>query len=304
MESRKIVFNNYSTMLLINKGSKDHGNVTKGCANVHFDKDTLQMQQFEELHLDKMQKVQIGLNSFAFSSNTAAPTNTKSLRQNIVKGFPILDGFEHGENDFLYQNNFGFKFFSKRGSAVQKKYANNRYYTFKELIQIQDSINTNKSNFARDYQYEKFLVRGFILATEYDHIFQTSKLYSPSANRVWDVDHYEQASKTANDLQTILHNVFYMKDNSIESEQKCFPVYLITFDGNPQYIFDLWKTVPDYMDVQKLLKMNEKRQSEFTGMMENLKAPQYFYDMVLQLMVNNQGKVYFRVCDTIFWFPN
>lgn len=236
MESRKIIFNNYSTMLLINKGSKDHQIVNKGCANVHFDKDTLQMQQFEELHLDKMQKVQIGLNSYAFSSNTTQ-TNTKNLRQNVMKGFPILDNFDHGENDFLYENNFGFKFFSKRGSSVQKKYANNRYYTFKELLQIQDNINNNKSS-TNAYQYEKFLVRGFILATEYDHIFQTSKLYSPNANRVWDVDHYDQASKSASDLQTILHNVFYMKDNSIESEQKCFPVYLITFDGNPQYIFD------------------------------------------------------------------
>lgn len=274
------MFNNYSTMLLLNKTSKDWGLVTKGCEKVHFDSKDLEAQQFEELHLDKMQKVQIGLNSYAFSSSdNSDATNTKSLRQNIVKGFPILDNFEHGENDFLYQNNYGFKFFSKRGSAVQKKYANNRYYTFKELIQIQDNINSSKGN-AKDYTYEKFLVRGFVLATEYDHIFQTSKLYSPSANRVWDVDHYEQASKTANDLQTILHNVFYMKDNSIESEQKCFPVYLITFDQNPQYIFDLWKVVPDYLDVQKLLNLNDKRVNQFTEMMENLKAPQYFYDMV------------------------
>ena len=95
-----------------------------------------------------------------------------------------------------------------------------------------------------------------------------------------------------------------MIDNSIESEQKCFPVYLITFDGNPQNIFDLWKVVPDYLDVQKLLNLSDKRANQFQENMENLKAPQFFYDMVVQLMVNNQGKVYFRVCDTIFWFPN
>ena len=133
MDSRKIVFNNYSTMILIPKKAKDYDLVQKGCKNVSFDRDTLEMQQFEELHLDKMQKVQIGLNSYAFTSETGQPQqNPKVAQQNYVKGFPILNDYDHGENDFLYQNNYGFKFFSKRGSAVLKKYANNRYYTFKE----------------------------------------------------------------------------------------------------------------------------------------------------------------------------
>ena len=235
-------------MLLLNKKSKDHALVNKGCKNVTFDKESLEMQQFEELHLDKMQKVQIGLNSYAFTSEGAIEQGGSkskklsmfklskiSLGQNFVKGFPILDNFDHGENDFLYENNYGFKFFSKRGSSVLKRYASGHYYTFKELLHIQDEINSGRAK-VDTYQYKKFLVRGFILATEYDHIFQTSKLYSPSLNRVWDVDHYDQASKSANDLQTILHNVFYMKDQSIESEQRCFPVYLITFDGNPQVL--------------------------------------------------------------------
>ena len=62
--------------------------------------------------------------------------------------------------------------------------------------------------------------------------------------------------------------------------------------------------MPDYLDVQKWLNLDDKRVNKFSEMMENLKAPQYFYDMVLQLMVNNQGKIYFRIADTIFWFPN
>lgn len=304
-DTRKIVFNAYSNMMLLPKKSKDWGLVTKGAQNVTFNRSSLEDQDFEDLHLDKMQKVQIGLNSYAFiNEGENQTTNAKAVKQNVVKGFPILDNFEHGENDFLYQNNYGFKFFSKRGSAVLKKYNNTRYSTLKELSELQDSLNNKKGGVSEDLKYQKFLVRGFILATEYDHIFQTSKLYSPSNNRVWDVDHYDQAKKTADDLQIILHNIFYMKDQSIESEQKCFPVYLITFDGNPQYIFDLWKTCPDQMDVSKLLNMNEKKVNHFSEKMKNLNAPQYFYDMVVQLMVNNKGKVYYRVCDTIFWWQN
>jgi hypothetical protein len=52
----------------------------------------------------------------------------------------------------------------------------------------------------------------------------------------WDFDFYNEAKEEADDLQVILHNVFYMKDQSIETDQTTFPVYLITFDGNPQVV--------------------------------------------------------------------
>lgn len=79
---------------------------------------------------------------------------------------------------------------------------------------------------------------------------------------------------------------------------------MITFDGNPQYIFGLQKLLPDYLSIGDWVDLKEEKQKKFTDMISNLKAPQYFYDMVLQLMVNNQNKVYFRVVDTIFWFFN
>ena len=182
-----------------------------------------------------MQKIQVGLNTYAFTSDEAN-IRTADLRENMVRGFPVLENFEHGDDDFLYENNFGFKFFSKRGSAVLKKFSSENYLTFKELLNIQEEIMLNP-DLAAKYQHQKFLVRGFILATEYDYIFQTSKIYSPSLNKVWDFDLINDARRDADDLQVILHNVFYMKDQSIESEQRCFPVYLITFDGNPQVHF-------------------------------------------------------------------
>jgi len=71
-----------------------------------------------------------------------------------------------------------------------------------------------------------------------------------------------------------------------------------------QYIFSLWKLLPDYLDIEKWIDLKSNKLNRFQEMISNLKAPQYFYDMVVQLMVNNQGKVYFRVVDTIFWFFN
>jgi len=304
-DHRRVVFNPYSVMLGLPRNSKDWKTVEKACANVTVTSETLLAHSFDELYLEKMQRVQVGLNSFQYTAEGAKSTkpSVKKSATKSVKGYPQLDDYEHGDDDFLYENNYGFKFSSKRGSAVNKRYANMNYSTFGELMSIQEQLNSGNENIEK-HQYRKFLVRGFVLATEHDNLSQTAKLYSPSHNRVWDLDHYDQAKKTAKDLQTILHNVFYMKDQSIESEQRCFPVYLITFDENPQGIFDLWKVLPDHKKVKDWMNLDDTKASKFTAMMDNLKAPQYFYDMVLQLMVNNQGRSYFRVCDTIFWFQN
>lgn len=180
-ENKKITFNNYSTILLLNKGSADYKAMIASTKKVSVSEKALGQQEFQALHLEKMEKTQIGLNTFAFTSTEGI--NVANLKNNMVKGFPLLDRFEHGENDFLYENNFGFKFFSKRGSAVLKKYANTNVRTFEELFGIQDEILQNPDAAAK-YQHQKFLVRGFILATEYDYIFQTAKLYSPTLNKV------------------------------------------------------------------------------------------------------------------------
>ena len=183
-ESRKVTFNNYSAVLKLNKGAVDHKRVQAATKKVKVDQKTLDNQEFLELHLDKMQKIQIGLNTFAFkSTEEGAVVSGAKLKKNLVRSIPTLNDYEHGDDDFLYENNFGFKFLSKRGSAVLTKYSNQTYYTFKELFQIQEEITMNPDA-AKKYQHQKFLIRGFILATEYDYIFQTAKLYSPSLNKV------------------------------------------------------------------------------------------------------------------------
>lgn len=166
----------------MDKAASDSKVIQKNTKGSVLDKEELEGQEFQELHLDKMQKIQVGLNTFAFTSENTE-IQAANLRDNIVKGYPVLENFEHGEDDFLYENNYGYKFFSKRGSAVLKKYSSSNYYTFKELLNIQEEIMMNPE-MASKYQHQKFLVRGFILATEYDYIYQTSKLYSPSQNRV------------------------------------------------------------------------------------------------------------------------
>ena len=185
-ESRKIHFNSYSNILVLQKTSIDYMVVDEATEDLNYNPKDLELQEFEELHLDKMQKIQIGLNTFAYVSpdgNQLANINIENLRTNFVRGYPLLENFVHGDDDFIYQDNTGFKFFSKRGSAFLKQHSNGNYYTFKELNNIQNEILMNPE-LASQYQHQKFLVRGFILATETDQVFQTAKLFSPSLNRV------------------------------------------------------------------------------------------------------------------------
>lgn len=228
-------FSSYSNIILLQNTACDYKAVDDNTKDITYNPKNLELQEFEELHLDLMQKIQIGLNTYAYVSpdgTSLQALNTEALRSNFVRGYPLLENFVHGDDDFIYHDN-GLKFFSKRGSAYLKQHSSGNYYNFKELANIQDDILMNPEK-ANQFQHQKFMVRGFILATEYDQIFQTAKLYSPSLNRVWDFDFYADAKDEAEDLQVILHNIFYMKDESINNEQTTFPVYLITFDGNPQ----------------------------------------------------------------------
>lgn len=184
-ENAKVAFSGYSAVLILSKHTYDHKRMIKNTEDVQMEERFLENQGFEELHLSKMEKIQIGLNTYVYTATDQALQDTRrpNMQSNFVKGFPVLESFAHGEDDFLYENNYGFKFFSKRGSAVLKQYASGTYYTFKELLNIQDEILMNPQN-ATKYQHQKFMVRGFILATEYDYIFRTAKIYSPSLNKV------------------------------------------------------------------------------------------------------------------------
>ena len=179
-QTRKIVFANYSTIMRIGKNFVDYKEVIGQTADVSVPREDLESQEFQELHLDKLQKTQIALNTYAFTNGDVNPAD---LKESMVRGFPVLENFDHGDDDFMYKNQHGFQFFSKRGSAVLKRYATGHYFTFKELFNIQEEILLNPEK-AKDFQHQKYLVRGFILATEYDYVLKTAKVYSPSLNKV------------------------------------------------------------------------------------------------------------------------
>jgi hypothetical protein len=58
-ESRKITFNNYSTVLRIEKHFNDYAEIAEKTKGVDVLKEELESQEFQELHLDKLQKIQI-----------------------------------------------------------------------------------------------------------------------------------------------------------------------------------------------------------------------------------------------------
>ena len=118
-ENNTIQFKNYSRILALQSASLDAKTVNTATKGVKVAKGEGENHDLQ--HLEKMDKVQIGLNTFAF--NPADGGNTTGRRSAVISGMPLLDNFECEDEDFEYENNFGFKFYSKRGSAVLKKYA-------------------------------------------------------------------------------------------------------------------------------------------------------------------------------------
>lgn len=47
------------------------------------------------------------------------------------------------------------------------------------------------------------------------------------------------------------------------------PVYIFSIDGNPNFIFDLWETLPDFSNIENFNK-NNKNLKEFTKQLKRL----------------------------------
>lgn len=47
------------------------------------------------------------------------------------------------------------------------------------------------------------------------------------------------------------------------------PVYIFTMDGNPNFIFDLWQTLPDFNNVDNFNSKNKKLK-EFSKQLKKL----------------------------------
>ena len=298
-ESRKIDFFNYSTILQLQDKFKDAKKLEKKALENHFSQEVLESQFFEELHLEKYNCQQIGPSVYIFSSGLGK--SNKKGRQNLIDQFPLLEQFNL--KDIILPGQPKIKGSAIIGSVYHKEHIELPITPLEEIAQTLTSCQKSKTAFSK-YKNKLFRVRTEIVSMVSDKFKDCAKIYSPSMNKTWNLDEWETAQIVAQDAKIIYYIEFRIKDDSLEDQNTEIPVYVVTFDGNPEKIFELWDLLPDHLYVPEWIKLSSAKTEKFNHHLRNLANPNVQYDLVMSVVRNDEGVTYFKIVDTIFWFQD
>ena len=296
--SRKIDFYNYSSIIQIPSHFKDAKEVSKKTADVRYASSDLENQFFEELHLDKYTKQQISSNLFSYVSNS--DRKGKSTKNPLMDSFPDLERYDLSYVDQPNKKK-STKTGAKIGSIVLVDHADLKFTSLRELEKILRICKNSPSEY-KNYSNQNFKVRVQISSLETTKPELFSKLYSASANKLWNLGDKEYAVIASKDVKII----FYLTMMTQEKDNTSLPpvpLYVVTYDGKPDNLFDLWKAFPELSDLESWLNLG-KKSKKVSEMMEKLSSPDVEYDFVVQLIHNAEGNIYFRIVDSMFWFIN
>lgn len=90
-----------------------------------------------------------------------------------------------------------------------------------------------------------------------------------------------------------------LKDASIEGQNKGLQVYVLTNEGG-EHIFDLWELLPKAEDHQAWKNLPKDSVKNFEKKIEGLKKTEVPIKMVIQLLITEKGKPFFKLYDTVF----
>ena len=109
----------------------------------------------------------------------------------------------------------------------------------------------------------------------------------------------EKVTESTANIRHIYHFQMTMKDTSIEDSPKHLNVYVLTNEGD-QHIFDLWEQLPRADDFEAWQNISKATVNAFEKRMESLKKVDIPFKMVIQLLITEKGKPFFKLYDTIF----
>ena len=314
----KIDFASYSNFMVLRKSFKDSKELASATKSVSFSNKKLKSRFLTELHLDKRIKKVIGPNCFVYSSKKEdkEPLNLELIKRTYEEAFPILRNFEYspGELKTATPHAKSTKRRSRkrsrsrsrrrskedksptakgRGSAILKDHADLPVTSLAELGKI---IKKKKS--------KKFLNKVFRVRTSIQTIrnetFQSNfKIFSQAQSKTYKLSTKKRSFK--NDEKVIYYNIFGLSDDSLSSKDQPVPAYLITYNDNPNYVFDLWRLLPDPLSVGDWISLKTSRAKKFEKCLAALKAPGREFELALQVVKAETGKIYLKIIDSIFW---
>jgi len=269
---------------------------------IKYSSQKLKDQFFEELHLGKRNREQIGPNSFVYltSRKDKTPLNMELIRKNYEDSFPILHNFQYESSDLANTKRSRSKSRGRskkkektRGSSILKKHAEMEVTPLKELVKkLDQKVKKRKT--------DVFRVRASIKTVENQNFDSNFKIFSDKKKKTWELSTKKRTFNS--DEKVIFYNVFGLKDESLGRTDAPVPAYLITYNENPKYIFDLWRMLPDPLMVESWLKLDKEKKEQFEKNLAATKNKNKEFDLILQLVEAEGGRTYLKLIDSIFWF--
>ena len=299
----KIEFASYSNFMVLQKNFRDAKDLLDQTRKIKYSSERLKNQFFEELHLGKRNREQIGPNSFVYltSRKDKTPLNLELVRKNYEDSFPILRNFSFESSDLISSKRppsrgrgRAKKAQNVRGSSVLKKHDKLPITPLKDL--------TKKLSQKKKKGADVFKVKASIKTIENSDFDSNFKIYSDEKKKTWELT--TKRKKFNNDEKVIFYNVFGLKDDSLSRTDSPVPVYLITYNENPKYVFDLWRMLPDPLMVSDWLKLDEEKMKHFERNLAATKKKNKEFELILQLVEAEGGRTYLKLIDSIFWFQD
>lgn len=302
----KIEFASYSNFMVLQKNFRDARELLDVTRNVKYGAEKLRNQFFEELHLGKRNREQIGPNSFVYltSRKDKTPLNLELVRRNYEDSFPILRNFDFESSD-LKTRRAKSRGRSRsrsraksqkepvRGSSILKKHSKLAVTPLKELAKKLTQKTKRRGA-------DTFRVRAGVKTIENGDFNSNFKIYSDDKKKTWELT--TKKRKFVQDEKVIFYNVFGLKDASLTKGDAPLPVYLITYNENPKYIFDLWRMLPDPLTVEDWFKLDADKKKQFERNLASMKNRNKEFDLIVQLVEAENGRTYLKLIDSIFWF--
>lgn len=296
----KITFSSYSNFMVLQKHFRDARELIRATKDVTYDQDSLRKKFLKELHLSHRTREMIGPNTFIYKTSRR-PADAKNSRKNLETIFPILKNFAYDVLQMAELAGAGpspRKKSRKFSSAILQKHADLEVSDLKSVLSHMRRA-AEKSR-TRPSAGEFFRVQASIANVANLEFGKNFKIFSPKKNKTWNISRGNMA-RIPDDAKVIFYNVFDLKDGSLRDKDDPVHSYLITYNENPKYIFDLWRLLPDPLVVKDWLTLDEARKEKFSNCLERLIDPKKKFDLVLQIVEAEGGKVYLKIVDSIFW---
>lgn len=220
-------------------------------------------------------------------SGKSTPMNTKRAATAM---FPFLEDFEY--EDFIVDNP-SIKQKARKNqdttvTLIKKNYVHKIPTAIAELFTILEN--------PTEYEHQRFVVSGYILGFSETKLSKIVKKMDVNSKKVYGFN--EKTPASAN-LKYIYHFILFMKDQSVEGKDKLLNTYVLTNEGD-QNLFDLWEMLPKPEEASEWENLTKSEITVFENKFKGLKKLGNKVKLVVELLITNGGRPFFKLYDTIF----